>query len=162
MPQLPHLFHGTVSENIRLARPAASLEEVNAAAQAANADEFIQRLPQGYNTLLGEDGAGLSGGQRQRIAIARAFLKNAPVLILDEATAYLDRENERLVQEALARLMQDRTVLIIAHRLKLAYTADQIVVMDHGRAVESGKHQTLLAQGSLYQRLVRMYERGGA
>jgi ATP-binding cassette, subfamily C, bacterial CydD len=161
VPQHPHLFHGTVSENLRLARPDTSLDEMIAAARAANADEFIQRLPRGYETQLGEGGARLSGGQRQRLAIGRAFLKNAPVLILDEATANLDSENERLIQEALTRLMHDRTVLIIAHRLKIAYSADQIVVMDQGRVVEEGRHENLLAQSSRYQRLVSMYERGG-
>jgi ATP-binding cassette subfamily C protein CydD len=158
--QQPYLIHGNVAENIRLARPAASLEEIITAAQSANAVEFIERLPRGYETPLGEKGARLSGGQRQRIAIARAFLKNAPLLILDEATANLDSENEKLIQDALARLVHGRMVLIIAHRLKLAYIADQIVVMDQGRAVENGDHQTLMRQGGLYQQLVTSYERG--
>ena len=158
VPQLPHLFHGTVADNIRLARPEAGMDAVIAAARAAHADEFIEALPRGYDTPLGEQGARLSGGQRQRLAIARAFLKDAPVLILDEATASLDARSEALIRDALARLMAGRTVLIIAHRLALAYTADQIVVMDAGRAVETGSHAALLAQDGLYRRLVATYE----
>jgi ABC-type transport system involved in cytochrome bd biosynthesis fused ATPase/permease subunit len=160
VPQRPYLFHGTVAENLRLARPGASQEQLQAAAQAANAAEFIERLPQGYATRLGEQGARLSGGQRQRIAIARAFLKDAPFLILDEATAYLDRENETLIHEALQRLMRQRTVLIIAHRLKLAYQADQIALMEAGRVIEIGKHGDLLARSGRYQQLAAAYERG--
>jgi ATP-binding cassette, subfamily C, bacterial CydD len=157
VPQLPHLFHGTVADNIRLARPDAGVDAVIAAARAAHADEFIEALPRGYDTPLGEQGARLSGGQRQRLAIARAFLKDAPVLILDEATASLDDRSEALIQGALARLTAGRTVLIIAHRLALAYAADQIVVMDAGRAVETGSHEGLLAQGGLYRQLVESY-----
>jgi ATP-binding cassette, subfamily C, bacterial CydD len=158
VPQLPHLFYGTVADNIRLARPEAGMDAVIAAARAAHADEFIGALPRGYDTPLGEEGARLSGGQRQRLAIARAFLKDAPVLILDEATASLDAGSEALIREALARLMAGRTVLIIAHRLALAYAADRIVVMDAGRAVETGSHAALLAQNGLYRRLVATYE----
>ena len=157
VPQMPHLFYGSVLDNIRLARPDASLEEAIAAAQSAHAHEFIGALPQGYDTPLGERGARLSGGQAQRIAIARAFLKDAPVLLLDEATAHLDARSEALVQESLARLMAGRTVLLIAHRLKLAAAADQIVVMDTGRAVEQGDHQTLLRRNGLYGQLVASY-----
>ncbi len=160
VPQLPHLFHGTVADNIRLARPEAGVDAVIAAARAAHADEFIARLPRGYDTPLGEGGTRLSGGQRQRLAIARAFLKDAPVLILDEATASLDAGSEALIRAALARLMSGRTVLIIAHRLALAYTADQIVVMDAGRAVETGNHAALMAQDGLYRRLVATHEAG--
>jgi ATP-binding cassette subfamily C protein CydD len=158
VPQQPYLFSGTVAENIRLARPEATLSEVEAAARAAHADEFIRELPCGYETPIQERGLRLSGGQRQRIAIARAFLKDAPLLILDEATAHLDTENEALVQEALRWLMQGRTTLIIAHRLRMAYGADTIVVMDHGRALETGDHRTLLAASDLYQALVAKYE----
>jgi ATP-binding cassette subfamily C protein CydD len=160
VPQHPYLFYGSIAENIAMARPTAGWVEIIAAARSANAAEFIERLPGGYETSLGEKGVRLSGGQRQRIAIARAFLKNAPFLILDEATANLDRENEKWIQEALIRLAHGRMVLIIAHRLKLAYLADQVVVMDQGRVVESGDHQTLLRRGGLYHQLVLTYERG--
>ena len=160
VPQSPHLFHGTVADNIRLARPEAGMEAVIAAAQAAHADEFIQALPKGYDTPLGEQGARLSGGQRQRLAIARAFLKDAPLLILDEATANLDAKSEALIRDALARLTAGRTVLIIAHRLELAYSADQIVVMDAGRAAETGTHHALLAQNGRYRQLVTSYKAG--
>jgi ATP-binding cassette subfamily C protein CydD len=157
VPQRPHLFYGTVAENIRLARPNATTEEIEAAAHAASADTFIRALPQGYNTPIYEGGTRLSGGQRQRIAIARAFVKNAPTLILDEATAHLDAENEALIQDALHRLMRGRTTLIIAHRLTMACGADQIIVMDQGRVLERGTHRTLLATGSFYQTLVANY-----
>ena len=161
VPQSPHLFHGTVADNIRLARPEAGMDAVIAAAQAAHADEFIQTLPKGYDTPLGEQGARLSGGQRQRLAIARAFLKDAPLLILDEATANLDAKSEALIRDALARLTAGRTVLIIAHRLEIAYSADQIVVMDAGRAAETGTHHALLAQNGRYRQLVMTYQATG-
>lgn len=157
VPQLPHIFHGSALDNIRLARPEASLDEVIAAAQAAHAHGFIQALPQGYDTALGEGGARLSGGQRQRLALARAFLKDAPLLLLDEATANLDAESDALIRDALARLLADRTVLLIAHRLELAAAAGQIVVLDAGRAAEIGDHAALLAQNGLYAHLVASY-----
>lgn len=157
VPQAPHIFHGTALDNIRLARPEASMEQVIAAAQAAHAHGFIQALPQGYDTPLGEGGARLSGGQRQRLALARAFLKDAPLLLLDEATANLDAESDALIRAALARLTAGRTVLLIAHRLELAAAADQIVVLDAGRAAEVGNHATLLAQSGLYTQLVNSY-----
>ncbi len=157
VPQAPHLFHGTALDNIRLARPDASLDDVVAAAQAAHAHAFIQALPQGYDTPLGEGGARLSGGQRQRLALARAFLKDAPVLLLDEATASLDAESEALIRDALARLRANRTVLLIAHRLELAAAADQIVALHAGRAAETGDHATLLAQNGLYTHFVHSY-----
>jgi ATP-binding cassette subfamily C protein CydD len=160
VPQQPHLFYGTIAANIRLANPNATQEEVVAAAMAAHAHEFIEKLPQGYDTAIGEQGARLSGGQQQRLAIARAFLKDAPFLILDEATSHLDAESEALVQDALDRLLRGRTALIIAHRLKLAYTADQVVVMQQGRAVETGKHATLVAENGAYRQLVASYEGG--
>jgi ABC-type multidrug transport system fused ATPase/permease subunit len=161
VPQQPHLFYGTIADNIRLAKSNAAQAEIVAAAQAAHAHEFIEKLPQGYDTPIGEQGARLSGGQQQRLAIARAFLKDAPFLILDEATSHLDAESEALIQDALDRLLRDRTVLIIAHRLKLVYTADRILVMEQGRVIETGTHQSLLEQGGAYQQLVASYE-GGA
>ena len=162
VPQQPRLFYGTVADNLRLARPAASREEMEEAARMANALDFIRALPQGFETPIYEGGTRLSGGQRQRIAIARAFLQDAPLLILDEATAYLDAKSEALVREATLRLLRGRTALIIAHRLEMAYGADQIVVLDHGLAVESGDHHSLLATGGYYQALVASYEREAA
>ncbi len=140
---------GNVMENIRLGKLDATESEIRLAAQAAAADEFIQRLPDGYNTFLGERGVRLSGGQRQRIAIARAILKNPPVLLLDEATSALDAESEKLVQEAMEHLMKNRTTLVIAHRLATVLKADRIVVMEQGRIVAIGKHQALLSQGGI-------------
>ncbi len=154
VPQRPHLFHTTVAENIRLARPDAPLEAVIAAARAAEAHDFIQALPQGYETPVGEHGARLSGGQVQRIALARAFLRAAPLLICDEATSHLDPESEALVTGALRRLAAGRTVLIIAHRLSTVCDADRILVLDHGRVVAAGTHETLLATDPLYRSLV--------
>lgn len=158
--QHPHLFHGTVASNIQIARPEASRDEIIAAARDAHAHDFIAAMPQGYDTPLGEQGARLSGGQRQRLAIARAFLKDAPLLILDEATVHLDADSESVVQDALRRLMRRRTVLLIAHRLSMAYEADQIVVLEQGRAVESGSHDSLLAAGGHYARLAVTYAEG--
>lgn len=157
VPQNPYLFHATVTENIRLARPEANLDEVTWAARQAHAHDFIQALPQGYAAPIGERGARLSGGEAQRIALARAFLKDAPLLILDEATSNLDPEHETLLQDAMERLMQGRTILIIAHRLSSVYRADQIWVMANGRVVEAGSHATLLQEGGLYRRLVTAY-----
>lgn len=158
VPQAPHLFHGTVAENIRLARPDAGMDDVVAAARAANAHDFILSLPQGYDTPIGEQGARLSGGQRQRVAIARAFLKNAPFLVLDEATANLDAASEAAIRDALARLMRGRTTLIIAHRLGFVYDAQQVVVMEQGRIVSVGNHAVLLGTDEVYRRLVASYE----
>jgi subfamily B ATP-binding cassette protein MsbA len=150
------LLNDTVFANIAYGVPGATRERVEAAAAAANAAEFIARLPQGYDTMLGERGSRLSGGQRQRIAIARALLRDAPILILDEATSALDTESERLVQQAIDRLMQDRTVLVIAHRLATVRHADQILVIDDGRVVERGTHDSLLATGGIYRRLYHL------
>ena len=147
------LFHDTVRANIAYARPDATDADVERAARAAHAHDFIQAMPKGYDTLVGERGTELSGGQRQRIAIARAILRDPPILILDEATSALDTESERLVQEAMDRLLAGRTVFVIAHRISTIQRADQIVVLDGGRVVERGDHTSLLALGGLYARL---------
>ncbi len=157
VPQNPYLFYGTVADNIRLARPDAGLDQVIDAARQANAHLFIDALPQGYDTIVGERGARLSGGEAQRIALARAFLTGAPLLILDEATANLDPHAEALIQEATASLLRDRTTLIIAHRLGTVRRADQILVMDGGRIVQQGTHDLLLQHDGLYRRLVGAY-----
>jgi ATP-binding cassette subfamily B protein len=143
-------------DNILYGRPDARREDAIAAARAAHADAFIEALPQGYDTQLGERGVTLSGGQRQRIAIARAILKNAPVLILDEATSALDAESERLVQDAIDRLMRDRTTMIIAHRLATVLKADRILVLEEGTVVEEGTHAQLVKKGGVYARLARL------
>lgn len=153
VPQETMLFNATIKDNILYGRLDGTDEEVYAAAKAANALEFIERLPEGMDTLVGERGSSLSGGQRQRIAIARAILKNPKILILDEATSALDTESEKLVQEALERLMQGRTAFVIAHRLSTIKNANQIVVLREGKLVESGTHDELLAAGGLYQHL---------
>jgi len=150
------IFAADVIDNIRYGRPGATDAEVRRAADAAAATEFIERLPQGYRTYLGERGVRLSGGQRQRIAIARALLRDPAVLLLDEATSALDAESERLVQQALDRVMDGRTVLIIAHRLATILKAQRIAVLDHGRLVALGDHAALLRQGGLYARLAAL------
>jgi ATP-binding cassette subfamily B protein IrtA len=147
------LFHGTIRENLQLARPDASDAELDAACRAARAYDFIQALPRKYETLLGERGARLSGGEKQRLSIARALLKDAPVLLLDEATAFADPENEARIQEALSELCAGRTVLVVAHRLSTIATADHIVVLEGGRVVDQGTHEQLLARCALYQQL---------
>ena len=156
VPQDTAIFGASIADNIRFGRPDATMEEIARAAEQAAAAEFITRLPEGYETLVGERGITLSGGQRQRIAIARAILRDAPLLLLDEATSSLDAESETLVQKALARLMQERTTLVIAHRLATVLSCDRILVMDQGHIVEEGTHDSLAAAGGLYARLARL------
>lgn len=152
------LFDDTVMENIRLGKHGATDEEVRAAAKAANCDEFVSKLPQGYDTPIGENGAKLSGGERQRISIARALLKNAPIVLLDEATASLDVENETKVQGALSTLLQNKTVLVIAHRMRTVQAADQIIVLKDGRVAEAGKPEDLLQQNGEFAKMVRLQQ----
>ena len=156
VPQEPVIFSTDAWENIRYGRPDASDEEVRAAADAASALAFIEALPDGFDTFLGEKGVRLSGGQRQRVAIARAILRDPELLLLDEATSALDAESERAVQSAMTGLMQNRTTLVIAHRLATVIAADRIAVIDQGRIVAEGTHQELIGQGGLYARLAKL------
>ena len=149
------LFDNTILENIRIGRKDATDAECIAAARLANVDEFAEKLPDGWNTEIGENGCALSGGERQRISIARAFLKNAPIILLDEATASLDVENETLIQGALSRLIQDKTVLVIAHRMRTVAGADKIVVLDQGVVAEQGSPGELMKRDRIYARMVR-------
>ena len=160
VPQDTAIFSASVRDNIRFGRPEASDAELIRAAESAAAADFIRVLPRGYDTEVGERGVTLSGGQRQRIAIARAILRNAPLLLLDEATSSLDAENETLVQKALARLMQERTTLVIAHRLATVLRCDRILVLDQGRIVEEGTHESLVVRGGLYARLAKLQFEG--
>lgn len=155
------LFNNTVMENIRIGRQGASDEEVLAAAREAQCDEFVQKLPEGYNTVIGENGSVLSGGERQRISIARALLKNAPVILLDEATASLDAENETLIQRAISRLVRGKTVLIIAHRMRTVEGADKLVLLKDGKVAEQGTPTELSAKGGLYAQMCKLQKQSG-
>ena len=159
VPQETILFNGSVYDNILYGRLDATKEEIEEAAKAANAHDFIMELPDGYNTMLGDRGVNISGGQRQRIAIARAILKDPRILILDEATSALDTESERVVQEALNRLMVGRTSIIIAHRLSTIKNADRILVLDKGKLVEDGTHEELMEKNGLYAHLYQIQYR---
>ncbi len=150
VPQEPLLFHRTIAENIAYGRPDATMEEIRKAAEEANALSFIEKLPDGFDTITGERGVKLSGGQRQRVAIARAILTNAPILVLDEATSALDSESERLIQQALANLMKGRTAIVIAHRLSTVASLDRIIVLKEGKILETGTHQELISRGGEY------------
>ena len=150
------LFNNTIMENIRIGRKDATDEEVIAVAKAACCDEFVSRFPQGYQTMIGENGSTLSGGERQRISIARALLKDAPVILLDEATASLDVENETLIQAALSRLIKDKTVLVIAHRMRTVSGADKVVVLSNGTVAEQGTPEKLMNTGKIYPHMVKL------
>ena len=152
------LFNDTVFNNICVGNMNATEEQVMAAAKAAYCDEFIQRLPDGYQTVLGENGSTLSGGERQRISIARALLKDAPIILLDEATASLDPENEILIQRAIAKLVEGKTVIMIAHRLRTVVDADQIIVLEDGKLAELGTHKELMEKKGLYEKLYHIQQ----
>jgi ATP-binding cassette subfamily C protein CydD len=159
VPQRPYFFYGSVLDNVRLARPDATGEQIEQAVALAGASGLVERLPQGYDTEVGERGARLSGGEAQRLAIARAFLKDAPVLVMDEPSSSLDPESEHLIGTALERLMRARTVLVIAHRLNTVYRADQIAMLEEGRLVEVGNHTDLVERDGPYARFVGAYKR---
>ena len=150
------LFNNSIMENIRVGRKDATDEEVLAAAKLANCEEFARKLPEGWNTVIGENGCSLSGGERQRISIARAFLKNAPIILLDEATASLDVENETVIQTALSRLIQNKTVLVIAHRMRTVASADKIVVLEKGKVAEEGTSAELMNSNGIYHHMVTL------
>ena len=156
--QKVYLFHDTVENNIRFGNPAATHEEIVEAAKKARCHDFIEQLPDGYNTVIGEGGSTLSGGEKQRISIARAILKNASIVILDEATASIDPENEHLIQQAISELTVGKTVIVIAHRLATIEHADQILVVDAGQIVQQGTHTGLIQQNGLYRRFIDIRE----
>jgi ATP-binding cassette subfamily B protein len=152
--QRVYLFEDTIANNIRFGKPEASMEEVIEAARKAACHDFIMELPKGYNTVIGEGGATLSGGEKQRIAIARAIMKDAPIIILDEATANVDPENEKELTEAIENLTKQKTIIMIAHRLKTVRNADQIIVVDKGKIVQKGKHEELMSEEGIYRNFV--------
>ena len=154
-----YLFHDTIANNIRFGQPDAPMEQVIAAAKKARCHEFIMKLPQGYETVIGEAGGTLSGGERQRLSIARAMMRDAPVIILDEATANVDPENEKELMEAISELTQEKTVIMIAHRLKTVRHADQILVLENGEIIERGTHEELMAQDGIYRHFINDRER---
>jgi len=156
--QKVYLFHDTIENNIRFGNPNASQEEVIAAAKKARCHDFIMSLPEGYQTVIGEGGSTLSGGEKQRVSIARAILKNANIVILDEATASIDPENEHLIQQAISELTIGKTVIVIAHRLATIEHADQILVVDDGRIVQKGTHNQLIRQEGIYKRFINIRE----
>ena len=161
VPQEPLLFHRTLSENIAYGQPTDNQQAIVQAAKSAHADEFIRKLPKGYNTLVGERGVKLSGGQKQRVAIARAMIKDAPILVLDEATSALDSESELLIQDALWKLMKDKTAIVIAHRLSTIQKMDRIVVLDKGKIVEEGSHKELLKNKNGHYARLWAHQSGG-
>jgi subfamily B ATP-binding cassette protein MsbA len=156
--QEPILFNDTIANNIRLGKEQAAGDEIEDAAKVANAHDFIRQKEQGYDTNIGDRGSKLSGGERQRLTIARAVVKNPPILILDEATSSLDTESERLVQDAINNMMQNRTSIVIAHRLSTIRHADEIIVLQKGKIVERGTHEQLISQNGFYRKLVEMQE----
>lgn len=156
-----YLFRGSIAMNIRIGNPSASDAEVEEAARRARCHEFISALPEGYATMVGEGGSTLSGGEKQRVSIARSLLKDAPIVLLDEATASLDPENEAYVQHAVNELVKNRTVVVIAHKLKTVRNADRILVIDAGRIVEEGRHEALLAKGGLYAKMWNLQQNAG-
>ena len=156
--QKVYLFNDTISNNIKFGNPDATYEDIIAAAKKARCHEFIEAFPNGYETIVEEGGANLSGGEKQRISIARAILKNSPIIILDEATASIDPENEHMIQQAITELTKGKTVIVIAHRLATIENADQILVIDKGKVVQKGTHQELIKQKGLYQRFISIRE----